>query len=126
MNCGNNGSGASVFSPKDPNERVVLTFDFTAGLAVGELLSSAAPVVTIEVVAGEDLNPADLVAASPAVNTVPLPQTNGVPIATSKAVQFLVKGGVLSASYNITALATTTSSPAQVLACRGQLDIRKA
>lgn len=128
MSCSSNQNGeSSMFSPKDPGETVVLTFDFTAGLAAGELLNVAgAPTVVVEVVGGIDELPAAIIATPPAINTVPLPQPTGVPIATNKAVQCSVSGGVLGTVYNLTAFATTTSSPAQTLACRGELRIQKA
>jgi hypothetical protein len=126
MNCDSDASAVRVFSTKDPGESVILTFDFTNGLGVGELLSGVITATTVDVVVGEDLAPSTIIFSPASVNTLPLPQNTGVPIATSKAVQLGVGGGVLGAVYNITVFAQTTSSTSQVLACSGELKIQKA
>jgi len=53
--------------PKDPSEKVPLTFDFTLGLDAGEQLSGT-PVVTVAVVIGTDAVPAAILNGAPTID----------------------------------------------------------
>lgn len=55
------------FDIKDPAEKVVLTFDFSDGLAVGETLTGT-PTVTVAMALGSDATPAALLNGAAALD----------------------------------------------------------
>lgn len=97
----------AYFSPADPGEKLVLTFDFTNGLNGVTLVS---PTVKVVVDAGTDPNPTAIL-GSPAIvgSTVLLPVANMM----------------LGVDYHITVTCTTTN-PNLKLAVAGILPVRAA
>ena len=94
---------------KDPAEKVVLTFDFSADLDVGETLSGAIT-VSVSVVRGADPSPAAILNGAAAFD------------ATSKMVLQGVQAGLNDCEYRIKAVAPTTN-PKKVLALSGVLPV---
>lgn len=96
-----------TLSNKDPEEVVVVTFDFTDRIAQGETLSG--PVVTVAVRRGADLN----------VAQVP----NGAPSISGATVLQSVKAGVHDADYGLKCKVT---AGARTLVLGGVLPVRNA
>lgn len=84
--------GGYRFTDKDPNETVTLGIDFARLLISGETISS--PTVTLEVIAGEDAAPEDMLASSPSV--------------AAGRVSVLITGGVDGCEYMLVFLAPTS------------------
>jgi hypothetical protein len=84
-----------IFSPKLPEESIVLTFNFAPDL--GSLTLVSAPTITVTVAAGTDPDPSAIL--------------NGVAQLDSTQTQWLVPvtGGVAGTSYVLSVLAPTTS-----------------
>lgn len=100
----------NLLTDKDPDEAIVVTFDFSPALDAGETLSSIES-VTVEVSAGVDPAPGDILTGQ-AIITV-----------DSLMVQQPVVGGVNGVNYNIKALAQT-STPSKRLAVTAILPVR--
>lgn len=56
------------FDAKDPSEKVVLTFDFSAGLSVGETLNGT-PTTAVSVLLGADVSPAAILNGAASLST---------------------------------------------------------
>lgn len=97
----------AYFSPADPGEKLVLTFDFTNGLNGVTLVS---PTVKATVDAGTDPNP-NAILGSPAI--------------VGATVLVPVSGMVLGVDYHITVTCTTTNNNL-TLAVAGILPVRNA
>lgn len=95
-------------SPKDPEETVVVTFDYTLDLAVAETLS--APLVTAEVMVGEDPAPAAIILGAASVD--------------GPRVHQFVTSGVAGVNYRLQCKAATSLS--QELALAGVLPVRES
>lgn len=98
------------FDQKLPGESVVLTFDFTAGLAPGETLAGP-PSAAFETVFGGDPSPGSLANGS------------GVIDPTSMLVLLPVTGGLDGNDYSVTVTCPTSNSK-KVLALVGLLPVR--
>jgi hypothetical protein len=97
---------AQLFSPKDPSESVILTFDFQNILVnQADLLVSASWSATDTT--GVDINP-NIIALPPSIDRT-----------TTTAI---VSGGVVNSIYTITVVAHTTSG--QILKMIGSLSIK--
>jgi hypothetical protein len=85
-----------IFSPKLPEESIVLTFNFAPDL--GSLTLSGTPTITASVATGSDPNPSAIL--------------NGSPQMDSTQTQWFVPvtGGVNGTSYVIAVVAPTASS----------------
>lgn len=94
----------------DPAEKVVITFDFTAGLEGAETLSGV-PTVSVELLMGAD----------PAPNSV----LNGAASVQpgNKIVLVPVKGGLEDCDYMVKVVSSTTNA-AKVLALAAHLPVR--
>jgi len=101
---------ANRFDQKDPNELVILTFDFSAGLASGETLSGV-PVVSCGTVYGTDPSPASVLAGGNILN------------ATSTALFVPVMGGLDGCDYDIVVKYPTTNAK-KTLVLGGILPVR--
>ena len=99
----------SLFTPKEVGESVVLTFDFSASLAVGETITSVtSPVVTIN--SGVDAAPAGILNGAAQVAPGAL------------AVLVPVHAGLANTSYNIDVV-VATSNAAKVLALTSTIQV---
>ena len=89
-------------SPKDPAEKVVLTFDFTSELATGETL--VAPSISVSVSQGADISPSAMLNGSPTLD------------ATSKMVLQPVQAGIANVDYvfKVSSATTNTTSVASL------------
>lgn len=96
-------------SPKDPDETITLTFDFTKDLTQGETLSGT-PVVTISVYQGVDPNMNQMLSGAPQV-------------AGNTVLQTCILG-VKGNSYGVKAKCTTNSG--RMLVLGGILPIQDA
>ena len=96
---------SSSFSNKDPNEIVLLTFDFTNALQPAETISSAS--VDIELLYGAD----------PGVSSM----IEGAAIVSGAKVGQKVKNGLSGNTYNV--CCTVNTSLSQVLILNGSLHI---
>jgi len=87
----------TLLSTKDVDEEVILTFDFTDGLASGEALTS---IVSTEIVvnSGVDANVALVLNGSPNFYT------------GNSAVSVPVKGGLADCSYKVKVTCDTTNA----------------
>jgi ethanolamine utilization microcompartment shell protein EutS len=83
----------NLLTPKDPDEKVILTFDFGPALATGDGIVSIEP-FDLSVIAG------DITAAMPSLGTS-LITTDG------QSVQVPVEGGVDTINYGIKATVLT-------------------
>lgn len=101
------GSG---FSPKDPMERIILSFFFTNALSTGEQLQSVQGSTVVTVTGGTDPNPSAILDGLAAIN-----------IASPVSVQQPVIGGVLGVTYHLKVACVTNLG--QVLVCSGTLTI---
>jgi hypothetical protein len=97
----------TAFSAIDPTEAVVLTFDFTLGLAAGETLTGT-PTVTVTVAFGTDPNAAAIVKGQAISGSTVLVQ---------------VSGCLDETDYHFRVVSTTSNS-AKVLTCAGLLPVR--
>lgn len=87
----------AMLSPKDPAERITLTYDFSAVLGVSENITSVASVtVTPD---GSDDSASSMIDGTPAIS------------ADMKSVAVGVKNGKLGFLYRITVTVDTSSSP---------------
>lgn len=100
----------NLLSQKDPSENVVVTFDFSPALVDGEMIDAIVS-VTVEVSAGEDASPEDI------LNGTALVTIDGL------AVQQPVTGGLDGVNYSIKALCDTTN-PEKRLAVTAILPVR--
>jgi hypothetical protein len=107
MNCDCN----EEFSPKDPEERVILTFNFARTLAVGEQLTGV-EFVQVHALAGEDAAPGNILDGPAAVDLL------------GKAVRLAVDRGSPGVTYRILVKATTTAG--QRFVCAGNLAVQPA
>ena len=98
------------FDQKDPNELIVLTFDFSPGLAAGETLTGT-PTVTITTVLGVDATPSSVLAGG---NTLGVSNT---------AVLVPVKAGIDACDYDVVVRCATSNS-AKTLVLGGILPVR--
>lgn len=99
----------NIFSPKDPNEVIVLTFDFTTSLVTGETLTGS-PTVTISAAIGVDAAMAAMLSGAPSI--------------VGNTVLQKVINGVVKNSYGFIALCTLSSG--RMLAVGGILPINVA
>lgn len=99
-----------VFSPKDPQETVNITFEF-APILGAEAISGAAT-SAVQISAGTD-------AAFAAVK-------NGAPVVVGTQVVQSVTAGVAGVDYYVTAKVTTNGAPARTLLLAGILPVRNA
>ena len=97
------------FENKNPSEKVVLTFDFTAGLGADTL--SGTPAATVTLAFGGDSSPSAVLNGAPAIDS------------TQKLVLVPVQGGIADCDYNIKVVVPTTNST-KVLALVGLLPVR--
>ena len=97
--------------PKDPAEKVVLTFDFTAELITGETLSGT-PTVTV---------------SANGVDSTPSSVLNGAAFfdATNKMVLQPIKDGIADVDYTFR-VTSATSNAQKVLTRAGILEMRLA
>lgn len=96
------------FSEIDPSEKLALTFDFTAGLAVGESIVSADRVITVD--SGKDA----------------LSDTRFAnPVVTSPKVIVVVSDALAGVDYHVKVVAVTTNSN-KILALARVLPVRAA
>lgn len=100
----------NLLSSKDPRENVVVTFDFSLALSGNETLSSI-EAITVEVSAGVDPSPSDIIAGPPLINTDNVSLSQPVHL------------GVDGVNYSITAVANTTN-PDKRLAVTAILPVR--
>ncbi len=100
----------NLLTDKDPDEAIIVTFDFSPALDEGETLASIES-VSVEVSAGADPTPSNILTGA-AVLTV-----------DSLMVQQPVSGGINGSNYNIKALAQT-STPSKRLAVTAILPVR--
>jgi len=100
----------SGFSPKDPAERIILSFFFTNALATGELLQSIQGATVVSVTGGVDANPSVILDGLAAIN-----------MTTPTSVQQPVVGGVLGVTYHLKVACLTNLG--QILVCSGTLTI---
>lgn len=84
----------SILSPKDPVERVIVSFDFSPALGPGEAVASIVS-VSVEVSAGYDPAPEAILSGGPLI------ASNGVMI------QQPVCGGLDGVNYNIKVIVDT-------------------
>jgi hypothetical protein len=98
-----------TFDDKDSAEKVVLTFDFSADLDVGETLNGAIG-VTVSVARGSDATPANILNGAAAYD-----------ITSTKVLQG-VQGGSAGCGYLIKVVAPTTNVK-KVLALSGLLPV---
>jgi hypothetical protein len=80
---------------KDPAEQIVVTFDYTLALDVGETIQGT-PTVSASATAGSDLSPSAILSGSPQVSGAKVLHT--------------VIGGVDGSTYKLRCLATMTPS----------------
>lgn len=97
--------------PIDPDEKLVLTFDYTGGLDSGETLTGTIT-TTVAMALGSDATPTSVL--------------NGVASfdGTSKKVLMPVKGGLIDRDYAIKVVSGTTNA-LKVLALVAHLPIRQ-
>ena len=107
--------------PKDPHEKVVLTFNFSGELAAGETLTGT-PTVTYATVEGTDASPSSLDNGTGAINAAIITPVVGPDIAIGHAFQQPVQGGLDGCVYSVHVLAQTTNSD-KVLAMTGLLRV---
>lgn len=86
--------------PKDPEETLVVAFDFTRDLDPGETISS--PVTTIAVSVGTDPTPTAVL--------------SGLPTAATGVVTQVITGGVADVDYRLQCKINTSGSRVLVLA----------
>lgn len=93
------------FDSKDPGETIPLLYDFTAGLATGEILTGT-PTVTISVVLGTDASPNAVLVGGNIIDS------------TQKRVLVPVHAGLDACDYDIVVTcATNNASKILVLGC---------
>lgn len=92
-----------------PNEKRVLTFDFTADLSGTEVLTGT-PTVTINVVSGTDLSPSSIQDGAVSFDS------------TNKMVLFPMSAILINNDYNITVVVNTTNTT-KVLSLSGIIRI---
>lgn len=85
------------FDTKDPGEEVILTYDFTAGLAVGETLIGTASTV-VKLALGNDPTPAAILNGAPSFD------------ALNQKVFVPVQGGLDGVDYDVV-ITVQTSNP---------------
>jgi len=100
----------NILSDKDPDEDVIITFDFTDALAPGEVLVNIASVV-VTVNAGVDANPSAILTSTPWIDP------------TGLFAQQPVINGLDNVTYNIQMLCDT-NVPHRRLAVTGILPVR--
>lgn len=110
-------------SKKDPQEKLVLTFDFSGELATGETLTGT-PTVTYATVEGTDASPGDIANGAGAINASAITPIVGPDIAIGKAFLQPVQGGLDGCVYSIQVLAATSNSN-KVLAITGLLRVQE-
>ena len=96
------------FVSADPTEKLVLTFDYTDGLDVGEVLVT--PTATVTLLYGVDATPQAIA---------------GSPVVSGKTVLLPVSGLSNNVDYHIR-MTCTTSSPDKKLTVAGILPVRNA
>lgn len=87
------------FSPKDPGETVLCTFDYTQSLGVGENILSA--IISVLLRVGADDDPSAMIDGSVIISTPRVGQ--------------LITGGILGNVYHITCTATTSGDQVLIL-----------
>lgn len=87
----------NLFGSKDPSEKMVLTFDFSSSLDVGETLSGAIT-VTVSMQQGSDVTPAAVLNGAASFD------------ATNKMVLQGVQGGIDQRTYLIKVVVGTTNA----------------
>ena len=95
---------------KDPAEKVTLTFDFTLGLAAGEILTGT-PTAIVTLAFGNDPQPAAILNGVPAIDP------------TTKMVFVPVQAGIADCDYLVRVVAAT-SNATKVLALSALLPVR--
>lgn len=95
--------------PKIAQEKLMLTFDFSKGLAVDETLQGAVTVI-VSVVRGKDNAPASMINGAAQLD------------ATTKMVLQPIQGGMKGNEYSIRVVAPTTN-PLKVLAMDALLEV---
>ena len=98
------------FENKDPSEKIVLTFNFSAGLTDGETLSGTAT-ASATLAFGYDVTPSAVLNGPPAIDS------------TQKLVLVPVQGGIADCDY-IIKVVVPTSNPTKVLALSALLPVR--
>lgn len=96
------------FSPKDPSESIVLSFDFTNLLAESETIASAQWLIEKE--NGDSVTSSDFL-------------TGAVDISAAPLVRQMVKGGTHGTAYLHRAVATTSTG--RILAAGGYQQVTK-
>lgn len=99
-----------TFDQKLPTESLILTFDFTDGLAAGETLAGT-PTITFATVLGSDASPGSLANGAAALDP------------TQKQVLVPVTGGLDQNDYAVTATCGTTNAK-KTLSLVGRLPVR--
>jgi hypothetical protein len=87
----------TLLSSKDPNETIVITFDFTPLMNYGESIKSIVSITT-ETYGGDDPNPENII----------LDQIGIIPSTNSMVVQQPIVNGLDGVTYKITVTVTTT------------------
>lgn len=90
-----------ILDPKDPAEIIVVSFDFTLAMLVGETISPS-PSVTASSVSGSDTSPSSIVSGSPLV--------------TGSVVSQQIVNGIDGSTYKLRCLATLSSGRKLALA----------
>ncbi len=98
--------------PKDPVERIPLTFDFGPDLATGVTLSGTPTIVQTSVFSGTDVPATTLVLGTPAID------------ATSTQVVVPSSAGTLDCAYQIT-IECPTTDPNTTLALTALLEVAR-
>ena len=109
----------TMMSQKDPGETFVLTFDATAGLAPGEILTAITS-TTISAQIGVDPGPV-LTLSGATINPTAL-TVAGNSIAIGAAVQVVASGGLTGCHYLIS-ITVQTSNPDKVLVLKALLPV---
>ena len=100
----------NLLTNKDPEEMIVITFDFSDALVDGEVLTSIVA-LEFDVTMGTDPDPQAILAAAPLINT------------TNVQVQAPITGGLDGVNYSIKAVAAT-NNPSKRLAVTAVLPVR--
>lgn len=100
----------SVQTPKDPEEQIFVTFDFSAGILTGETIQGT-PAITATATGGSDTSPSAILLGAPTVNGATVAQT--------------VRNGVDGSTYKLRCLITLTPT-GRKLALAGLLTVATA
>lgn len=101
----------NLLSEKDPAESVIVTFNFSPALEVGEGITSMVS-IAVEVSAGIDLNPSAIITGTALVTT------------DGQSIQHPIHGGLDGVNYNIKVIALTTN-PEKILSVTAVLPVRE-